>query len=315
MKNFVLSILSVFMVSGAMLHAEAPTYDSVTKLYVATFNRAPDSAGLEYWLNGSGLQLEQISQSFFDQPETQKLYPSSTSNREFIKSVYSNLFNRDPDSVGLDYWESELNSGRIPKSVFILAVINGAQGTDATILEKKKNVGIAYVESGSNDLDLARSVMLDLSVDPVGSNNETYVDNHGDIVPVLSEKPDVLDIDIDDGDDLTIRIMRNINLNSEFSKSALSSYSAPNEIITYNYINVAVDIDVKCEDYGFDQSDLSFSKTLENGIKVKLYSKKEYLDNTHYYNIFCEESDFESVPSYSGLAGEYTIIQSDIWRK
>ncbi len=154
------------------------------------------------------------------------------------------------------------------------------------------------------------------SSNPVGSNNETYIDNNGDIVPVLSEKPDVLDIDIDDGDSVSIRIMRNINLNSELAKSALSSYSAPNEIITYNYINVAVDIDVKCEDYGFDQSDLGFSKTLENGIKYKIYdSKREYIDNAHYYNINCEESDFESTPSYANFSGKYTIIQSDIWRR
>ncbi len=152
------------------------------------------------------------------------------------------------------------------------------------------------------------------SSNPVGSNNETYIDNNGDIVPVLSEKPDVLDIDIDDGDQLKIRIMRNINLNSDFAKSELSSYSDPTKILVRNYTNVAVDIDVKCEDYGFDQSDLDFSKTFENGIKFKLYIKtKAYIDNTH-YSVSCYENDYESVPSYSGLAGEYTIIQSDILR-
>lgn len=150
---------------------------------------------------------------------------------------------------------------------------------------------------------------------PVQSNNETYIDNNGDIVPVLSEKPDVLDINLDTYDVLTIRIMRNINLNSELSKSALSSYSAPTENLVFYDTNVAVDIDVNCEDYGFNQSDLSFSQTLENGIKYKIYSKKEYIDNTDYYTVGCEESDFESVPSYSDLSGGYTIIQSDIWRR
>lgn len=150
---------------------------------------------------------------------------------------------------------------------------------------------------------------------PDVSNTETYIDNNGDIVPVLSEKPDVKDIDIGDGDRVRIRIIRNINLNSGFAKSALSKYSAPHEVITLNYTNVAVDIDVKCEDYGFDQSDLGFSQTFESGIKYKIYdSKREYIDNTHYYNISCEESDFESTSAYANVAGKYTIVQSDIWR-
>ncbi|WP_367278395.1 DUF4214 domain-containing protein [Sulfurimonas sp.] len=44
--------------------------NDVCKLYVATFNRAPDAAGLSYWVNNSGLSIEGIAQSFFDQPET-----------------------------------------------------------------------------------------------------------------------------------------------------------------------------------------------------------------------------------------------------
>ena len=54
-----------------------------------------------------------------------------------------NLFNRESEQAGLDYWVGELNSGRIAKSVFIQAVINGAQdtkefGNDATILANKR---------------------------------------------------------------------------------------------------------------------------------------------------------------------------------
>jgi len=65
MKRFIFVFLSVLMMLSTLLQAEVPTRESVTKLYVATFNRAPDSAGLNYWLNDSGLQLEQIAQSFF----------------------------------------------------------------------------------------------------------------------------------------------------------------------------------------------------------------------------------------------------------
>jgi hypothetical protein len=35
------------------------TLENVAKLYVATFNRAPLQAGLEYWVNTSGLAPHQ----------------------------------------------------------------------------------------------------------------------------------------------------------------------------------------------------------------------------------------------------------------
>jgi len=152
---FIMTLLSLVLVASE----EQPTEQEVAKLYVATFNRAPDSGGLKYWTTDSGLKLSKISQSFFDQPETQSLYPPSTSNRDFIASVYQNLFNRNPESSGWDYWETQLNVGAFNKNRFIEAVINGAQGDDAVILENKAEVGIAFADAGLNDMNKAKEVM------------------------------------------------------------------------------------------------------------------------------------------------------------
>jgi len=142
-----------------------PTKEEVAKLYVATFNRAPDSAGLLWWTNSSNLTLSQIAQSFFDQPETKALYPEGTSNRDFIESVYQNLFNRAPDLAGWDYWENELNIGSFSKNRFIEAVINGAQGSDIVILTNKTDVGIAFADAGMNNEDDAKSIMKNITSD------------------------------------------------------------------------------------------------------------------------------------------------------
>lgn len=143
----------------------AVTLSEVTKLYVATFNRAPDAEGINYWAN-SGMSIENIAQSFFDQSETQILYPAGTANSSFVTSVYANLFNRAPDTDGLNYWVQELDSGNISKQNFILAVINGAQNTeisqDATILTNKQTVGLYFIEQGLNDITLARDIMEDI---------------------------------------------------------------------------------------------------------------------------------------------------------
>jgi len=156
-----LLLLSLLLIATS-LSATTPTQENVTKLYVATFNRAPDTAGLDYWVN-SGLELEDIASSFFDQEETKTLYPSGTSNRDFISSVYINLFNRFPDTAGWDYWENQLNAGSITKNRFIEAVINGAQddatSNDATILSNKATVGLKFANAGLNDALQAKDVM------------------------------------------------------------------------------------------------------------------------------------------------------------
>ncbi|MDQ1337901.1 MAG: hypothetical protein QG617_868, partial [Campylobacterota bacterium] len=146
---------------------EGVNLSNVAKLYVATFNRAPDTLGLDYWVYQSGLGIEQIAQSFFDQPETKALYPTGTSNTSFVTSVYDNLFNRAPDQAGLDYWVHELDTGSIAKQNFILAVINGAQDTeisfDITILTNKMNIGLFFAQEDLDNVDDAKLVMENVS--------------------------------------------------------------------------------------------------------------------------------------------------------
>ncbi|WP_028300107.1 DUF4214 domain-containing protein [Oceanospirillum beijerinckii] len=141
---------------------------SVTKLYVATFNRAPDSAGLDYWVNSSDLDLAGIAASFFDQQETQQTYPAETTNRDFISSVYQNLFNRSPDNEGWDYWEDQLDQGALTRDVFIQAIIDGAEAEtgdpdDAAILANKTEVGLYYAENGLSDSEQAKEVMAQVN--------------------------------------------------------------------------------------------------------------------------------------------------------
>lgn len=69
------------------------TRENVTQIYVATFNRAPDAAGLEYWMYQSNLtSLEEIAMSFFDQSETQLVYHQGMTTSEKITLAYHNLF-------------------------------------------------------------------------------------------------------------------------------------------------------------------------------------------------------------------------------
>ncbi len=118
----------------------------VAKLYVATFNRAPADAGLEYWTNSS-FTIEMIAESFFHQPETQTLYSEENTDTEFVQAIFNNLFNRDPLQAGLVYWVQALANG-VPRYVMIEAVKNGAAGTDLIIMENKAEVGLYHANLG-----------------------------------------------------------------------------------------------------------------------------------------------------------------------
>ena len=127
------------------------TQQQVAELYVATFNRAPDASGLDYWVNdsfGGDPTIELIAESFFDQPETQALYPTGTTDTEFVTSIYENLFNRAQDAEGLAYWIGENGlGGSMTRSVMIEAMKNGAQGDDAEIIANKAEVALYYVNN------------------------------------------------------------------------------------------------------------------------------------------------------------------------
>jgi hypothetical protein len=65
----------------------------LVELYIASFNRAPDSVGLYYWGSrlSDGMSLLDIAQSFFDQPETIAAYPSNMETTDFVTKVYNNV--------------------------------------------------------------------------------------------------------------------------------------------------------------------------------------------------------------------------------
>jgi len=103
----------------------AGTFDQVTglnttdaqmfRLYNAAFARIPDSAGLKYWISEyrRGVSSYQsIAQSFLESNEFKSKYGANNTNEEFARTLYSNILGRAPDSSGLNYWVTGLNSGR-----------------------------------------------------------------------------------------------------------------------------------------------------------------------------------------------------------
>ena len=200
MKYFKILLTMVLLYTFLSASEDVPTQEEVAKLYVATFNRAPDSAGLNYWTKESGLKLSKIGQSFFDQKETKLLYPEGTDSREFVKSVYANLFNRLPDDAGWEYWIEQLDNKIFSKNRFIEAVINGAKDNDKNILSNKAEVGISFASKGLNSVDQAKSIMETITFDKASVTSAlSYIDTLGGTIldPTKCTQIDITDMTTD----------------------------------------------------------------------------------------------------------------------
>lgn len=146
------------------------TQTDVAQLYTTFFNRAPDAAGLAYWVNeldAGEISLEAMARNWVDeQPEGQAKYPTSLSNADFIAAIYSNVLGRVPDADGAQYWQDQLVSGFVSHDVFVAAIIKGAHNNtsaqgllDAKLLDYKAAVGVAYADGGINNTTLAAKVL------------------------------------------------------------------------------------------------------------------------------------------------------------
>ena len=84
--------------------------DLITELYIGYYNRAPDPAGLEFWLGAfnNGMSLTTIANEFAKSAESHAIYPFLASAGSFVTDVYTNVLNRAPDAEGLAFWTQQL---------------------------------------------------------------------------------------------------------------------------------------------------------------------------------------------------------------
>ena len=238
------------------------TLENINKLYVATFDRSADSAGVKYWLD-SNLSLEEIAQSFFEQVETQQKYPPYLSTSSFVFKVYKNVFNRSPDIAGAAYWIHQLDSGNISRSQFILAVINGALGDDLLILLNKSTVSLLYIQNNCNSVENARCLLETVSADPqtvsgtIQRHNlfENNINNCNKICQTNEEEGDL--IDDDKPDDSPISCPSPPHNNPPI---------AQNEFITINYGSKDNNITLKASDKDGDSLQYGIVSQAQNGI-------------------------------------------------
>ncbi|MFG6573901.1 DUF4214 domain-containing protein [Sulfitobacter sp. 1A13353] len=142
--------------------ATSTQINAITALYVGYFDRAPDPAGLQFWIDqlDNGREYNTIAADFAASPEAVALYPYLTtpdvsSPASFVTNIYANLFGRTPDQEGLDFWTGVLEDGSVSVADMIEAIIMGARddaaaGTfDKSVLDNKVEVGLDFATSAA----------------------------------------------------------------------------------------------------------------------------------------------------------------------
>ena len=135
----------------------AVTAAQIQQAYVAFFNRPADPLGLQFWLNratSANQTLAQITQAFGNSAEYTALYAGQTEAQR-VNAVYQNLFGRNAETGGLNFWATELIAGRRSIADIALIISQNAQGTDATVISNRVSVATAF----TNGLDTADKIL------------------------------------------------------------------------------------------------------------------------------------------------------------
>lgn len=120
--------------------------NQVVDAYIAYYGRPADAGGLTYWadrLRREG-RLTSIIDSFGDSQEFTSRY-GGLGSEQLVRNLYLQLFGRQPDGPGLDYWIDEFESGRKSLQSISLDILAGARNTDQQIIQNRNQVARHYL--------------------------------------------------------------------------------------------------------------------------------------------------------------------------
>ena len=118
------------------------------RIYQAAFDRAPDLAGLGYWIAqmDAGAGLKAVAQAFIDSAEFHAMYGAAPGHRDMVTKFYQNVLHRAPDQAGLDYWVGVLDRHQTDAAGVLMGFSESPE--NAAQLVGAMSAGIAYIPLG-----------------------------------------------------------------------------------------------------------------------------------------------------------------------
>ena len=129
----------------------------VQELYVAYFSRPADPEGLAFWkmqLSNNPAIYGDVSLAFATSAEYLASY-GGKDNRTLVAEIYRNLFSREGDAAGMDFWTNALDIGAINFSNAVLGIADGRQGTDRIVYNAKISVAEKFTTRVDTDAEKA----------------------------------------------------------------------------------------------------------------------------------------------------------------
>lgn len=131
----------------------------VQKLYIAYFNRPADAAGAAAWLAAlnNGATEAQIAEGFATSPEFIATY-GNQSSINYISALYNNMFGHKPDTEGLIFWSTMLDSGKINRAQLPVTMLNNLGATDTAVVLNKLQVALSFTSLLTNSANSAQAI-------------------------------------------------------------------------------------------------------------------------------------------------------------
>ncbi|MCB0958151.1 MAG: DUF4214 domain-containing protein [Acidimicrobiales bacterium] len=103
------------------VNGDAAKRGPLVRLYKAYYKRWPDPGGYDYWIRKmkSGTTLTKVSDTFAAANEFKTKY-GKLSNSAFVKLVYQNVLEREPDPSGLAFWIRRLDTRKTSRGGLML---------------------------------------------------------------------------------------------------------------------------------------------------------------------------------------------------
>lgn len=101
--------------------------DFVNHLYATALGRTADSTGYAFWtgiLNSGEMTQAQAACAFLTSAEFEA---RGLNNVDFVTTLYSVFFNREPDHNGLNHWVSSIKNGEMTRTQVIEAFIGSPE--------------------------------------------------------------------------------------------------------------------------------------------------------------------------------------------
>ena len=117
----------------------------IQQLYTAYLGRPADQAGINYWKE-QDVSLAQLRDSLANdaQPEYVELYGDRT-RAELVEAVYQNMFGREADAEGLEYWVNG-DGASVPASQLQQLFIAAASDEDSAAFDAQVEEDLGNVE-------------------------------------------------------------------------------------------------------------------------------------------------------------------------